>query len=546
MPVLFGPANNPRSCADPAVLYRSCREIGLDISWFGLANSFTNPRGLTPSEGYVLWSLLQPTDNIFNLDLQQLYAMTFRSTDAVSAITEEVNLYNLYCVNVKCITPGLPAGNPLTASWGVYLARISDARYFLSMRPVDSAYNLRNHTTKAYIPSTLKGGTTPWTWAEVAADLWARTVSHNTNSPFYGLGTWPGFPSGYTAVGTPDDLDFYGTDTQEALTRILGLLGLDLVFNPQEIIPNLQYTLCQAGTLDPDPTFEAARLALRPRICWDDAQPGDHASLPITGALVRFPKVPHARGDGSPYIQVGASSLTAGIIVEPSDLALTPIVYDDTPALMAQESPAFGPTNLAAILDRAKLVAGALVREIQGYRGMAERSVGQGKFRLIYAFALSDSRMMCGPQVTKVRWAETGEEDHPHRGLTTEIFRQGPARIGPPARRATDDPLVDMLTFDAAQPGGFLAATILKFKGVGVTPDPGESVWVSSLAPGVLGRLVGQFNGKKLYAASIPPRWVNPNGPGPFIIGDIGVGTDGSNTLFSVYTATGFKSVIIF
>src|SRR5207253_2170133 len=92
----------------------------------------------------------------------------------------------------------------------------ADRRVLLPRVSLDRAYNLRNQDGSGFFAATTNGGT-PWTWADLFADLTADV----------GAITLP-----YTPDGTPENRNFYGKSAWDAVNAVLADLACAARWDP--------------------------------------------------------------------------------------------------------------------------------------------------------------------------------------------------------------------------------------------------------------------------------------------------------------------------
>lgn len=431
-----------QSCLAPNRLRQDCLDRGLSIAWWGLPNAFICPLGTEPGEGWLLMarSSLQKIDPA--LTFAGLYPLVFQTAIVEGPQVPPVTLQNLVILGADAVTPGARGDQ------AAYLVRVADRRHLAARTTVDSAYNERHVLTEAYLPPTLMGGMTPWTWDGVVGDLWSQCGK---------LGGYPGLP--WTPTQPPEDLEYWQTPALVAIGEVLHRVGCELRYDPLGDV----FSIVQVGT--PDPLADAALAR------WDRTRHWDsHAVRSVRGSIpalarVTFRKVPHVRGtDGSPFYTIDQADLSGNggggeagtVALVPDDLEAR---YDATGAL----------TNLASLTLRATERAADFFRRLWSVTDRRRR---------LYPFALGDKGLLPGSQIQSIRWADAGDETLPGRGMSTEVVR-----VGEVPRPGWPDVQIDPLTEVVRLTGGVSADGLLDaYRQMWDAPSQGwvdrQQIWV--------------------------------------------------------------------
>lgn len=431
MPVTFG----DKPCLDPAALARRCREAGLDTGWFGLANSYTCPRGFEPG---VAWALLRRDDLKELLRVGQLehpyeepryFKMEFTSTTS-AGLTETATIGRLLFVRADCVTPGAEDAD------SAYLVQAADRRFFLKYAyplsgrsPGYPIYNFTHPRTGVYLQDSLRTGAsandprTRWTWEQMVEDLWLFSfprdgvAGQEEHFPRI-LGDYPGLP--WQPEFDPDNLHFANMTYREALQTALHLIGCELTYDP--IADEFDIVLLGAGDGADD-----ALAALAGRRHWDDYTiPGFWAHTPAYIVFLHRRRW-YEHGDTSalpiaPLQPVFKYSEDLPQETFPPEDQWSPALAWTRPDVMH----GFGANNQPAPLGSGGL-SNFLTRDITELtpKVFDRAAVNARKERVVYPFAVTDERLLPGAQISQVRWAETGAGFAPLAGMTTEVRRDG-------------------------------------------------------------------------------------------------------------------------
>lgn len=478
MPVTFG----GKQCVEPAGLRRRCLEVGLDTSWFGLPNSYACPRGGSPGYGWVLLRL-PDLESLLEEDVPdpkpeeerdfKFFDLEFASNSVTGAarLRETATVKNLVLVRGDCVTPGARDGE------SVYLCLVADRRYYLERYQLEhnvftASFNLRHLRSGIYIPETLNFATSPrrpWTWDEMINHVWnsARNIGNFLNL----LGDYPGLP--YEPKRDPESVVLEGMYVAEALDRVLSVINCALAWDPVAD----RFRIALAGQADS--AFDAALGALEGRRVWDSYRKrGVKTEVPrevVYGlrrrGWVRRETMATVRGQSPFYFDSSRSGPWARLPYR--NPRYEQHFHPPFPIPQERMWPA---TVLNWGLDlEHDWDPGALPMSAERQAYFRERTdqltplifdsleAAARGLHVVYPFALADAGLMPGPQVSRVRWAETGAGYAPHSGLVTEVWGNVPV-VSPPFEPATLDP-----------PGVMVALC------TGTTPD------ASGLYPGVLG-----------------------------------------------------------
>jgi len=333
-------------------------------------NHFRNTLGVESGTGEIL--LLR--SDLEALDLNTTHDLSFfdGTTKTRSTIT------TLHVVRAECLSPGAPAD-----LGAVYRVQLADSRRRWPLKVLDAAYNLRVTPTGNWADSTtVAGGGTPYTWAEMLGHIWEALDE----------GACPALPD--TPDGTPEGFEFYGRDAATALGEVLNWLNWSLSRNPETGV----FTFVKPGASQTGLSDLESRL-LQYRV--DDATPVEPGYGRLPGKVkVLFRAQPTQAYGENPYVSRTVDAPAPARDGE--DPELIALVHDDLPAEY-QGGTLMNGTDLD---DRAD------ARAVEYFR---EKRDGQTHLRRIYAGAQSE--LLTGNELRAVEFREGVY------GLTTEVFR---------------------------------------------------------------------------------------------------------------------------
>jgi hypothetical protein len=206
---------NGREPINPAIVLQTVSEQGWPSEWAGKVNSVHCPRGRFPGEAHFLVTeehkAAIPTGAAININFEEV-----TRTGDQWLVSSEETLTGYYLIRTQAATKDKT--NP--PHW----ITLADRRWLLERSACNERYNLRNEPgSDGYIDATTNGGT-PWTWAEIFADLWALLPGV--------AGTAPTLP--ITPGSTPENLIFEGIGTWRAVNQLLCAIGCVVVLDPFE------------------------------------------------------------------------------------------------------------------------------------------------------------------------------------------------------------------------------------------------------------------------------------------------------------------------
>lgn len=258
MPVLL----DQYPCVDPRLAYSECARLRIPfLDWWGKANSFRNVLGTGPGTGLVLL-LREHLDKLLNKPRSTIINLTTapgsggysaplppRKYDLkFSEYGVETKVRSVLIVDATCITPGAKDDR-----LSVYAVKLADTRHMMNRRPAGVRYNMVASSGTGYQSDSTYSGSTPWTWAQVVASLWAKAA------PAASALTFP-IASPH---GTPENLDFTDSYALDALGIVLDRLGLALRWDHDQD----SYSIVEiGGTVSPGLDLERNRRPQR----WDD------------------------------------------------------------------------------------------------------------------------------------------------------------------------------------------------------------------------------------------------------------------------------------
>lgn len=293
----------------PSVIAATAQKAGWPMSWYGLVNGLSCPRGRAYGEAHFLLS---------DEDLEGVGdGPVDIKCEHEDGATEWVGYYRIRSEAVtKQATP---------AHWVVF----GDRRWKLEQTAAENKrYNLRKSSTE-FVDATTNGGTA-YTWQEVIEDLWALLPGI--------AGTCPTAPG---SSGTPENLQFDGISAWRAINQVLTAIGAAAVLNPFD--GTFSFVSLSTAT---------TRETVKGRLLWDfDAAELDQA-LPAT-AKVLFPALPgeataepYSPWHQPPFLHDGAIGGSQGEY----PIVDTLFGYDDNSAARAARATAIG-TALRGLLD---------------------------------------------------------------------------------------------------------------------------------------------------------------------------------------------------
>lgn len=362
---------------EPNAILRTCEAGKLPTDWYGLANRYVCPIGLSAGRGHVL--LLR--SQLDKLDLTKYQPLRF----AENTLNSGVEFPKMRIVGYpRCLDFGAP--DPC------YLVEFADRRIDL-LGMIPDRWQWRQNPTNT---SVATGTDTVATWPDVAQYLWNVLTD---------LGTWPGLPDD---VPTPDEnvvdrLDFDGFTVRDALTDALAAVGCGAYYDP--ISDTFSVTYFPTVTDRADQLLSQSRLPLiydeRPYL------PKDYGPLPAT-VVVLFPVWQPGRDYLKPRQVYGAS------LDLPTDLQATGVSKTTAIAYIQDFTPLRKWTddflaNDVQIATRAKQVARIF------YDRFTQNNSRTPVRRAVSGFA----RWTPGDDFDVVTWQDTG------RGPMTSAVRTG-------------------------------------------------------------------------------------------------------------------------
>lgn len=377
-------------CLDPLALLETCQRLSLPTAWWGLPNSWTCPLGTRSGTGHILLS--RASLDTLGLDTPRDLVMSIARGELAGGTTtpQSVTHKNLHVVRAECLTPGL-RGDPN----GAYLVELADRRRLYRPTPIDKAYNVKVPLggASSYYSATLNAGS-PWTWAQVAEDIWNAVGASR-------LGAYPGLP--FSPSGTPGGLDFYGWYALDALHTILDRLSCALKLDTVTDA----FSVVRLGSADA--AASSALSALDPVRIWDEETQSPYQGRVPQYVRVLFPKQrtggPDVTG-GSPYYasdQTDALGALSGVVS-----GSYAIVFDELEAAYDADGVL---SNAAALATRAAERAADYFRKVR-----------VDPFHK--TFSLPRGGVRPGSTVKAARWGDRG------RGLVTEaVWAPGDATI---------------------------------------------------------------------------------------------------------------------
>lgn len=370
------------------------------------ANSLMVPSGANPAHG---WILLKRSDfaalNTYNA--QSLVIRHQRWENASQSMIWEAaatTFNGLYVISARTPWRGAPS-DPLAP----YLVEIGDARWLLKNQlsefpgPAAASFNVRAPAYDGLYNSTTINSGTAWTWAGMAQQVWQMMSL---------LGTWPGFPGGYTPVGTPEGWIFGGCSAWDALCSILDHLGL--VVTCDLTASSNFYGIAHYG--DSDAQYQLQVLAAVPYLL-EDEQPifGGAGWVPGTFKCnfhrrnKYFGSEETVRNDSS---QWGANLAYVVSSSTGYSGAGTANFWDDFTVRYDESSSPIGADTTTAATVAASRMADYLARITRG---------ANGELRQVYSGIRPFKN---GSLVDAVTWkAQPGKQEQGNPGWITEIVR---------------------------------------------------------------------------------------------------------------------------
>jgi hypothetical protein len=194
---------------------------------FSAVNKLMVPLGEAPARGWFLMT----RDGVNSLDQNAL--MDLELTDDLG---NTVTFYNLVFVTARNLFPGA-----VGATNALFLVEVADLRW-LCQNPfwcmtANAMYNVPNRALGVFYSDTLNAGT-PWTWDELAENLWDLMPDQ--------LGTYPGLP--VDPDGVPESWVFAGVSAWRALCKVLWRIGCAV--SADLTSASAPYSIVQIGAAD--------------------------------------------------------------------------------------------------------------------------------------------------------------------------------------------------------------------------------------------------------------------------------------------------------
>lgn len=335
----------------PAHLIETATAEGWPREWMGRVNSISCPRGRKYGEAHFL------------LSATALAALT--TDDAVDIEIEHENGTSTFSGYYVTRTQSISGGTDDSAHW----ITLADRRWLLERTALNVRYNLRASAT-SYIDATTNAGT-PYTWAQIVADIWAEM-------PAGVAGSAPTLP--ITPSSTPENLVLEGMSAWEGLNRVLTAIGCVACLDPFAGTFTIQEAKATQSGL------AALKTANEGRILWKYSP----QELPATNypekVAVTFPRLPGDGDSHSPFPgppEVEEVSLAGG--------GLTGTKWPITDTLMAYDDNSSDRTTRAGEIKDALL--GLLKPMAEPWGGVYSGSV----------------EFKPGSELTDVTWTSDGE-----------------------------------------------------------------------------------------------------------------------------------------
>lgn len=384
------------SAVEPLTALETCQRNNLPIdSWWGKPNSFTNPLGGKPGQGWLLIS--RANLNAINLNASHNLVMSLDKTEVAGAASGQswsVTHKNLHIASEPvCITPGLRDDEK-----ACYLVEIADKRRLCRQTLMNWAYNQRRSAPNSsdYFNESLNAGTA-FTWSEMVEDVWDYIGPDL-------MGDYPGLP--FTPDGTPENFLFFGWYAIDALDIVLTRIGCALKLDTQADAFSI-VQLCDADEKTAHLTALERRDKLR---VWDDNFVDvNYGRIPETLAVLFAVRSDESTTTGeSPYHEIAVDAVDVLDAAGEAEIAgfledTTAVILDDMTAAWSEA----GVTNQSALQSRAEERAEDFYRIIKA-----------AHLHRIYGVPLDDVGMRPGAWILWSRWGDRG------RGLVTEIFRK--------------------------------------------------------------------------------------------------------------------------
>lgn len=329
-----------RPLLDPARLLAVCLDNDLPTFWHGECTVASCPPGREPGKA----SFLMSYGDVRALPTGADSSLVLSNGD------QSVTLQKWTVV--EAFAPIAGAATNLSDDT-TYLVRAVDRRYHLRRSPFSQAYNVTTDGS-TYVSSTTNSGT-PWTWATMFANLWAKLP---------GPPTAPTLP--FTPDGTPQNFNWFGCPSAwGALNDLLDRLACIVCYDP---IADT-FTVERLGTADAAAAAFEATAKSQGNLNWDTLPVAfERADKPESLKVVfrRYP-APSAGSDPTYAVTTSLSGtgVVAGTVVQ---------IEDDACAIGATGTP----SNSAALATRAaervadykRKLAGYDRRLIRSYRGL--------------------------------------------------------------------------------------------------------------------------------------------------------------------------------
>lgn len=382
-----------QQCADPLAARETCLRHGLPVDWFGRPNSWACATGCRSGVGWILLprsSLVAlgviaadgsaasgqsvPRDLVMGVDAGEL--------SGAAKGTFSVTHRGLHVVRAENITPGLRGDDA-----ACYLVELADRRRIARLALVNTSYNVRKPPPDVadYYSATLNSAT-PWTWTQMAQDVW-EAVGTGT------LGAYPGLP--YAPDGTPENFSFVG-HALDALGWVLERIGCALRLDTQADAFSIV-------RLAADDAAASDALSARDEFRIDDSESinANYGRVPQT-LRVYFPRqeaaAPTTTGS-SPWHSVDATDPGGTLAGVASGTYAA--CFDDLPAVY---------DSGGSLTNSSDLTARANARAADFFARLRREQISRA-----YALPLSDAGLRPGGTVRVTRWADAGG------GLTTEV-----------------------------------------------------------------------------------------------------------------------------